>query len=75
MIAEKETNRKALHDLIDQASEEDISFLYELMAMKQPALRSNEDLLELDKRRQRHLDGQSASFSFEEVIELVRRKA
>jgi hypothetical protein len=71
MIAQTNSNRQALHDLIDRASEEDISFLYELMAMKQHAVRTANDLQELDKRRQRHLDGQSNSYSFQRVEERI----
>ena len=70
--------RKRIHDFVDQADEKMLRIFNELISAK-----SSEDessipksfYEELDKRRERHLKGESKSYTWEEVKNKARTSA
>lgn len=70
--------KKRIHDFVDQADEKMLRIFNELISAK-----SSEDesaipksfYEELDKRRERHLKGESKSYTWEEVKNKARTSA
>ena len=59
--------RRIIHDWIDTAGEEEVDKLLEKISGKKPDPYQQKLLAELNRRRQKHLDGTSGSFTVAEV--------
>ncbi len=67
--------RKRIHDFIDQADEKMLRIFNELISAKSSDEESDipkSFYEELDKRRERHLKGESKSYTWEEVKNQAR---
>ena len=64
--------KEKLHQFIEMANEEKIKAIYTLLESEISSYYSEKDLQEFHNRRTKHLNGETASYSAEESIQMAR---